>query len=150
MHSNEVLLTGESDALAGHSRLVQRLRRRYAAELALLPDGPPVQATMAAAYAALRAIHSDSGTALRILRQLVMERLVRLDCDEQAPLATITRAVTELAEFALDIACNQALRELDAVHGAPRWAPAASGPSCGWWAWASWARASSTCPATSI
>jgi glutamate-ammonia-ligase adenylyltransferase len=119
MHSNEVLLTGESDALAGHSRLVQRLRRRYAAELALLPDGPPVQATMAAAYAALRAIHSDSGTALRILRQLVMERLVRLDCDEQAPLATITRAVTELAEFALDIACNQALRELDAVHGAP-------------------------------
>ena len=36
MHSNEVLLTGESGALAGHSRLVQRLRRRYAAELALL------------------------------------------------------------------------------------------------------------------
>ena len=37
-----------------------------------------------------------------------MERLISLDCDEQAPLAMVTRAVTELAEFALDIACAQA------------------------------------------
>jgi glutamate-ammonia-ligase adenylyltransferase len=48
------------------------------------------------------------------------KRLARLDCDEQAPLATITRAVTELAEFALDTACTQAFAELDALHGAPR------------------------------
>ncbi len=106
--------------LSSHSRFVQRLRRRYADWLPLLPEGPPVHATLASAYAAVRERAPDTGTALRILRQLVMERLVRLDCDEQAPLATITRAVTELAEFALDAACTHAFAELDALHGAPR------------------------------
>jgi glutamate-ammonia-ligase adenylyltransferase len=128
MHNSEVLLngdpspTGEASGmqLSSHSRFVQRLRRRYADWLPLLPEGPPVHATLAAAYAAVRERAPDTGTALRILRQLVMERLARLDCDEQAPLATITRAVTELAEFALDTACTQAFAELDALHGAPR------------------------------
>ncbi|MGE0333166.1 MAG: bifunctional [glutamate--ammonia ligase]-adenylyl-L-tyrosine phosphorylase/[glutamate--ammonia-ligase] adenylyltransferase [Ramlibacter sp.] len=106
--------------LSSHSRFVQRLRRRYADWLPLLPEGPPVHATLAAAYAAVRDRAPDTGTALRILRQLVMERLARLDCDEGAPLATVTRAVTELAEFALDAACTQAFGELDALHGAPR------------------------------
>lgn len=118
----EVLLNGPSGAGAGrssHSRFVQRLRRRYAAQLALLPAGAPVRETMQACLAALRAQFPDTGTALRVLRQLVMERLVVLDCDEGAPLAVVTRAVTELAEIALDAACRDALAELDAVHGAP-------------------------------
>lgn len=55
-----------------------------------------------------------------MLRQLVMERLIQLDCEAQTPLADITRAVTELAELALDRACQQARRELDERHGAPR------------------------------
>ena len=38
-----------------------------------------------------------------MLRQLVMERLIQLDCEAQTPLADITRAVTELAELALDV-----------------------------------------------
>jgi glutamate-ammonia-ligase adenylyltransferase len=105
--------------LSDHSRFVQRLRRRYAAELALLPAGDPVHATIAHAYDRLREQGHATGAALRILRQLVMERLVTLDCDEGAPLATVTRAVTELAEFALDIACTEASRTLDAEHGAP-------------------------------
>ena len=106
--------------LSSHSRFVQRLRRRYADLLPLLPDGAPVHATLAAAYAAIQQNTPDTATALRILRQLVMERLVRLDCDEQAPLQAITRAVTELAEFALDAACTHAFAELDALHGVPR------------------------------
>jgi glutamate-ammonia-ligase adenylyltransferase len=106
--------------LSGHSRFVQRLRRRYAGELALLPPGAPTAATMAAAYEALRARSHGAGAALRILRQLVMERLVTLDCDRQAPLETVTLAVTQLAEFALDVACTETCRELDAVHGAPQ------------------------------
>jgi len=95
------------------------LRRRYAAELALLPPGAPARAGMAATYEALRSRGHDVPSALRVLRQLVMERLVVLDCDRQAPLATITGAVTELAEFALDTACRQAFAELDPIHGAP-------------------------------
>ena len=106
--------------LAGHSRFYQRLQRRYADDLPLLPPGAPVRATMEQACDALRARGCDIGTALRIVRQLVMERLIQLDCDAQAPLADITRAVTELAELALDRACQQARQELDERHGAPR------------------------------
>ena len=107
-------------ALAGHSRFYQRLHRRYEGDLPLLPPGTPVRATLEQAYDALRARGCDTGTALRVLRQLVIERLIHLDCEAQAPLADITRAVTELAELALDRACLQARQELDERHGAPR------------------------------
>lgn len=106
--------------LSVHSRFAQRLRRRYAGELTLLAPGVPRWETMAAAYEELRASRGfDVPAALRVLRQLVLERLLTLDCDAQAPLADITGAVTELAEFALDLACRHAFEDLDAVHGAP-------------------------------
>ncbi|MDB5914001.1 MAG: glutamate-ammonia-ligase adenylyltransferase (Glutamine-synthetase adenylyltransferase)-like protein, partial [Ramlibacter sp.] len=111
--------SGGQIPLSGHSRFVQRLRRRYATELPMLPAGAPNRASMQVAYLALRAGNLDVPSALRVLRQLVMERLVVLDCDRQAPLATITGAVTELAEFALDTACVEAFQVLDAVHGGP-------------------------------
>ena len=107
-------------AHAAHSRFAQRLRRRYAGELSLLPAGDPTCASMATTFEALRARGDDLPTALRVLRQLVMERLIVLDCDQEAPLATITRAVTELAEFTLDRASQEADLQLDAIHGAPQ------------------------------
>jgi glutamate-ammonia-ligase adenylyltransferase len=110
---------GGAEPLSAHSRFAQRLRRRYGAELQLLAAGTPNRLTMEQTYAALRGRGDDTGTALRILRQVVLERLMRLDCDEQAPLSLVTRAVTELAEFALDTACTQARQDLDALHGAP-------------------------------
>ena len=113
---------GLSDAAAlwsDGSRFVQRLRRRYPAELALLPEGPPRREAMQTTLQALRAQGHDTSPALRILRQLVMERLVSLDCDRQAPLDVVTTAVTELAELALDEALAHAERELDARHGMP-------------------------------
>ncbi|MES2183782.1 MAG: bifunctional [glutamate--ammonia ligase]-adenylyl-L-tyrosine phosphorylase/[glutamate--ammonia-ligase] adenylyltransferase [Pseudomonadota bacterium] len=112
----EIDATGD---LAGYTRFVQRLRRRYGDLLALLPPGEPVRATMTEALAVLRSSGHGTGSALRILRQLVMERLAVLDCDRQAPLAVVTRAVTELAELALDAACTEAFAELDARHGPP-------------------------------
>ena len=104
--------------LSGFSRFGQRLRRRYGVELAMLAPGAPNRAEMQRTYEALRARGDDTGTALRILRQVVMERLIRLDCDEQAPLSLVTGVVTELAEFALDTACVRARADLDKVHGA--------------------------------
>ena len=77
-------------AYAAHSRFAQRLRRRYAGELSLLPEGDPTRASMAVTFEALRARGDALPTALRVLRQLVMERLIVLDCDQQAPLSTIT------------------------------------------------------------
>ncbi|WP_416406458.1 bifunctional [glutamate--ammonia ligase]-adenylyl-L-tyrosine phosphorylase/[glutamate--ammonia-ligase] adenylyltransferase [Paracidovorax citrulli] len=112
--------SAEHAAGAAHSRFHQRLQRRYAGETALLPPGAPTRQTMAGALQALRARGHDTGAALRVLRQLVMERLIRLDCEEGAPLSDITRATTELAELALDEALRQARQDLDARHGPPQ------------------------------
>ncbi len=109
----------EADRRADNSRFVQRIRRRYADELALLPPGPPVHATMGECLARLRERGLALPAALRVLRQLVMERLVVLDCEQGASLTDVTRAVTELAELALDHACTLAFAELDALYGAP-------------------------------
>lgn len=106
-------------SLSDYSRFVQRLRRRYAAELALLPPGEPLREHVAQAFRALRERGDNVADALRTVRQLVMERLITLDCDHHAPLAVVTTAVTQLAEFALDVACREACAELDAQHGAP-------------------------------
>lgn len=105
---------------AGEARFIQRLRRRYAGLLHLLPAGEPVRQTMTETLAALRALGHDEAASLRILRQLVMERLATLDCDADAPLEVVTRAATELAEVALDHACTVTMAELDARHGEPR------------------------------
>ena len=86
----------------------------------VLPAGAPTLATMQATLQALQGKGHDLGAALRILRQLVMERLIDLDCDHQADLATVTSAVTALAALALDAACTEARAELDSRHGAPQ------------------------------
>ena len=108
-----------SEPLSLHSRFQQRLLRRYAADLPLLAPGVPDHASLGQACDALLARGHDLGAALRILRQLLMQRLITLDCDQGAPLADITGPVTALAELALDRACNAARAELDARHGAP-------------------------------
>ena len=113
-----------ADGASGYSRYVQRVRRRYASSLACLPEGPPVRATMQATLKALQDDGLATGAALRVLRQLVMERLVVLDCDgeqtSQAPLAVVTRAMTELAELALDVAVQASRQTLDASYGVPQ------------------------------
>ena len=106
-------------AAASHSRFVQRLRRRYPDELARLPAGTPAREMLAAALHDIRSRHPGLADALRILRQVTMERLAVLDCEQGAPLSAITGCVTALAEIALDAACAQASAELDALHGAP-------------------------------
>jgi glutamate-ammonia-ligase adenylyltransferase len=104
--------------LANFSRFVQRVRRRYNVEFALLPPGTPNLASLQACYSALRLSYPCSD-ALRVLRQLVMERLVVLDCEAQVALSEVTGVITSLAEFALDIAWHEAQTQLDASYGAP-------------------------------
>ena len=104
--------------LSTYSRFVQRVRRRYANELLVLPVGAPELATMQACFEALRQTH-NCADALRMLRQLVLERLVVLDCEQGADLNVITRAMTKLGEFTLDIAFHQAQAQLDASYGTP-------------------------------
>ena len=106
--------------LASHSRFVQRVRRRYADELASLAPGLPDRARIRALVARLQAQGAGLAGALRIARQLTLERLAVLDVEEGAPLADITTAMTELAEATLELALERTLADLDARFGVPR------------------------------
>ncbi len=115
-------------ALAGHSRYVQRIRRRYARELPLLPAGAPDAAAIQALIHTLQAGEPTAtparpprelACALRVARQLVMERLVVLDVEQAAPLDVVTGTMTLLAEVTLEAALAQARAEADERHGAP-------------------------------
>ncbi|MBI3369692.1 MAG: bifunctional [glutamate--ammonia ligase]-adenylyl-L-tyrosine phosphorylase/[glutamate--ammonia-ligase] adenylyltransferase [Burkholderiales bacterium] len=105
---------------AAHSRFVQRIRRRYAAELPLLPAGVPDAATIAALVQRLRDDGRNLASALRVARQLVLERLAVLDIEQQVPLEPITSTMTALAETALELALAQARADEDARCGPPR------------------------------
>jgi glutamate-ammonia-ligase adenylyltransferase len=116
-----------------HSRYVQRIRRRYAQWLGGLPEGAPTHQALTQTYETLCAAGHDTGAALRILRQLVLERLVVIDtgAGQQAPLPLVTGAMTELAEFALDVAMQHSSQMLDALYGPPQ-AGAAGRRACMW------------------
>ena len=105
--------------LSSHSRFGQRVRRRYESQLQLLAPGVPDPLSMAHTYQALLASGFDVSSALRATRQLVLERLLCLDCDAQASLGQVTQAMTDLAEFALGTACADVQHMLDQTHGAP-------------------------------
>lgn len=105
--------------LSLHSRFAQRIQRRYDIMLGLLPPGCPGPAELKHTFAALQAQGKNCAEALRITRQLTVERLLMLDCEQQLPLAQVTQAMTDLAEFALNVALAEAQAMLDLVHGAP-------------------------------
>ncbi len=106
-------------ASAGYSRFVQRVRRRHADDLGLLPPGLPDTETITALVARLQGGGRSLPAALRTARQLVLERLAVLDVEQAAPLQDITAAMTALAESTLEIALVQAQAEEDARYGAP-------------------------------
>ncbi len=106
-------------ALAEHSRFVKRVRRRYETELPWLEAGPPLRHHIEALIDRLLGTGRDLACALRVARQIVMERLVVLDVEQAAPLAVVTTAMTELAEVALERALAATQAELDTRFGAP-------------------------------
>ncbi len=107
-------------ARAEHSRFVQRIRRRYPSELALVPPGLPDRTTIGALIERLQRDGAPLAAALRIARQLTLERLAVLDIEEGASVAEITQAMTELAETTLERALAKTLADQDARFGVPR------------------------------
>jgi [glutamine synthetase] adenylyltransferase / [glutamine synthetase]-adenylyl-L-tyrosine phosphorylase len=105
---------------AEHSRFVQRIRRRYAADFALLAPGLPTRHSIDALIDRLLADGRALAGAMRVARQLVLERLAVLDVEAGAAMADVTRAMTELAEATLERALAQARRDHDARFGVPR------------------------------
>ena len=113
-------MTSSLPALAEHSRFVQRVRRRYAAELSWLPPGVPDAPGIATLVQRLQDGGRPLATALRVARQLVIERLAVLDVEQAAPLEVVTGTMTALAESLLDLALAQALADAGERHGCPR------------------------------
>ncbi len=115
-------LDDPAGALSGahlYSRFVQRLQRRYGDLLPLLAPGMPNRQSLMTAYATLVSTGLDTSGALRVLRQITLERLAQLDCNRQTSLDSVTRSMTWLAEVTLDIAWRQVMDDLDALHGPP-------------------------------
>ena len=106
-------------ARADHSRFVQRIRRRYADELALLTAGLPDSAAISEVIQRFVAGGRSLASALRVTRQLVLERLAVLDIEQGAAMESITAAMTDLAETTLDLALAHAMAEQDARCGPP-------------------------------
>jgi glutamate-ammonia-ligase adenylyltransferase len=110
---------------ADHSRYVQRVRRVRGADLALLPEGVPTRDSMQATLDAWLSRGRPLASALRLTRQLVMERLVVLDVEAQAAVEVVTQAMTDLAEVTLEAALAAARAEQDRRHGTPHTAQGA-------------------------
>lgn len=121
VHSMQIADHIQTLPVASYSRFWQRLHRRYDHVITALSPGQPSRQSMTQALALLQTQHGlDLACALRVLRQLVIERLMTLDCSQQIDLAVVTKAMTALAELALDQACLQVRNELNARHGAPQ------------------------------
>ena len=102
-----------------YSRFVQRLQRRYGDILPMLAPGLPTRESLTATFSGLLSTGLDTSAALRVLRQITLERLAQIDCQRQACLDSVTRSMTRLAEVTLDIAWRQVMADLDALHGVP-------------------------------
>ncbi|MDO9314122.1 MAG: bifunctional [glutamate--ammonia ligase]-adenylyl-L-tyrosine phosphorylase/[glutamate--ammonia-ligase] adenylyltransferase [Burkholderiaceae bacterium] len=117
--SGEVIDAATHPARADHSRFVQRIRRRYVDELPLLPEGLPRTEVISALISRLVDGGRSLASALRVTRQLVLERLAVLDIEQGAGMGDITLAMTELAETTLNVALAQAMAEQDERCGPP-------------------------------
>jgi [glutamine synthetase] adenylyltransferase / [glutamine synthetase]-adenylyl-L-tyrosine phosphorylase len=109
----------ELPPLCEGSRFGQRIRRRYADLLPLMEKRSLDRESMASLVEVLQAQGHDLASAMRVTRQLVMERLVQVDCENPADLPLVTGAMTQLAELTLDLAYQHSFASLSALHGQP-------------------------------
>ncbi len=102
------------------TRATDRIAHRYASDLSCLPPGVPSPSHLTIAFEALRGHgYADLGTRLRVLRQLVFQRLYVLDCEQAAPLGVVMQGMTDLAEFCISEAVRSTHAELVAQYGSP-------------------------------
>ena len=105
--------------LGDHSRFAQRVRRRYGQYLALLPAGLPTEQGFQQVFDQLCSQGQDSATALRVTRQLVIERLLVADCEQAASIDSIIACMSLLAQWALNLAFQISQKELQTQFGVP-------------------------------
>ncbi|MDH4449321.1 MAG: bifunctional [glutamate--ammonia ligase]-adenylyl-L-tyrosine phosphorylase/[glutamate--ammonia-ligase] adenylyltransferase [Rhodoferax sp.] len=102
------------------SRYAQRIRRRYATDMAMLRAGIPDMGELQRLTTTLEQQGHDLPTTLRITRHLVLERVMTLDCTGCASVTEVTRVMSDLAQWTLERAYAASLQQLCAQHGTPR------------------------------
>ena len=111
------------------SRSLDALERRAPGQIALLAElsGAPIDgqaidrvwSAVSASSADGPAPGQDPGPGLRRLRQLIQMALMERDVRQQASLAEVCGAVSEVACLAVNTALRHLARELSQVHGLP-------------------------------
>jgi [glutamine synthetase] adenylyltransferase / [glutamine synthetase]-adenylyl-L-tyrosine phosphorylase len=114
-----IMTRNELPPLCEGSRFGQRVRRRYADLLPLMDERSLDRPGLANLIQVLQTQGHDLASAMRIARQLVMERLIQVDCENPADLPLVTGTMTQLAELTLDLAYHQSFASLSALHGQP-------------------------------
>jgi glutamine synthetase adenylyltransferase len=103
------------------TRAIERIRRRYAHELTLLPGGAVDAAWLGNLHQRLRTNScSDLRQSLRVLRQLTIHRLYELDCEQGALLDVVMQGMTELAQFCIEQSFQDAYLAGHTQYGFPR------------------------------
>jgi len=103
-----------------HSRFVKRVRERYGALSNKLDPGILNKDILSRSYCELSQIFPQPPDALRVLRQLALERIATLDCEGNAPLEQITQMMTLLAEWTLAKAYEVGFGQLSKKYGIPQ------------------------------
>jgi len=102
-----------------YSRFVRRVRARYGALSDKLEPGLINIAILNRAFDSLIQIFTKPDDALRVLRQLALERIAYLDCECSKTLDEITAMMTVLAEWSLTKAFELSFDELSRKFGVP-------------------------------
>jgi glutamate-ammonia-ligase adenylyltransferase len=85
----------------------------------MLPPGAPDAKAIAALVQRLQDEGRALTSALRVARQVCLERLATLDIEQGASLHTVTASMTALAECTLELALADAQAGLGARYGEP-------------------------------
>ena len=113
-HESQIQTTG-----VDYSRFVRRVRSRYSTLSDNLEPGLLTKEILNRAFDRLIKVFTTPENALRVLRQLVLERIATLDCEFGCSLAQITEMMTILAEWALSKAYDLAFNDLSLRFGIP-------------------------------
>jgi len=104
---------------ADYSRFIRRVRARYATLSDKLEPGLLTSEILNRTFDSLSKVFTAPEDAIRVLRQLALERIATQDCEFESSLDHVTQMMTILAEWALSKAFTLAFKDLSLRYGVP-------------------------------
>ena len=119
MSNNHPLEVSPPTNGASYSRFIRRVRARYGPLSDKLDPGLITEEILERSFDRLKLSLTKPEDALRVLRQLALERISTLDCDNAVELSQVTQMMTDLAEWSLSKAYKLAYQDLSQTYGIP-------------------------------